>query len=208
VVEKGPQADFTCQPTSGEGPLTVQFTDTSVAGDKPIVSWNWKFGDGGGDTRQHPQHTYPAVDQTTTYNVTLTVQDEGNKNDSLTKPCVTVNPKPTPPPPPPPPPVDECKGLGIKCMLCYLLFWFSGILFWMFAKNRCLKFHGMQSFFTFIILFLILFVVHEFAAYAFKIFCLITLLIWLFLLLKSLRCKIFKVPVIGAFCYRHIFGKS
>ena len=35
-------ADFIANPTSGEVPLTVQFTDLSI-GD--ITTWNWDFGD-------------------------------------------------------------------------------------------------------------------------------------------------------------------
>ncbi|WP_322743868.1 PKD domain-containing protein [Methanofollis aquaemaris] len=47
-------ADFTCNVTSGEAPLAVQFTDTS---DYP-AGWRWYFGDGGTSTEQHPVHVY------------------------------------------------------------------------------------------------------------------------------------------------------
>jgi len=50
----GPTADFTASPTSGEGPLTVDFTDLSVGAN----AWSWNFGDGGTSTDQNPTHIY------------------------------------------------------------------------------------------------------------------------------------------------------
>ena len=55
-----PVAGFSGQPTMGEGPLAVQFSDTSI-GDGDIVSWSWDFGDGAiltSDTPSNPSHTY------------------------------------------------------------------------------------------------------------------------------------------------------
>jgi len=56
-----PRARFSADPTSGEPPLEVQFTDHSWApeGD-PMVSWVWDFGDGESSTEQNPSHTYAA----------------------------------------------------------------------------------------------------------------------------------------------------
>jgi PKD repeat protein len=66
----GPTAAFTATPTSGTAPLTVAFTDASLAGDRPITAWAWEFGDGGTSTEQHPTRIYSAAG---TYTVTLTV---------------------------------------------------------------------------------------------------------------------------------------
>ena len=41
-----PVADFTASPSSGNGPLTVRFTDTSL--NAPTM-WYWDFGDGATD---------------------------------------------------------------------------------------------------------------------------------------------------------------
>src|ERR1043166_1211914 len=41
--QAGPTANFTANPTSGQVPLTVQFTDTSTG---TISVWDWNFGDG------------------------------------------------------------------------------------------------------------------------------------------------------------------
>ena len=62
-----PTANFSANQTSGEAPLTVQFTDLST--DNP-TSWSWDFGDGiGTSTAQNPSYEYASVG---TYTVTLT----------------------------------------------------------------------------------------------------------------------------------------
>ncbi|MCQ3930746.1 MAG: hypothetical protein DPW16_09810 [Chloroflexi bacterium] len=63
------RAGFTASPGSGEAPLTVQFTDTSVG----AVSWAWDFGDGSPVSNdQNPTHQYTTVG---VFNVTLTVSN-------------------------------------------------------------------------------------------------------------------------------------
>jgi len=63
-----PEANFIASPTSGQAPLTVQFSDMST-GD--ITSRLWDFGDGETSREQHPFHTY---NYEGTYTVTLTVE--------------------------------------------------------------------------------------------------------------------------------------
>lgn len=74
-----PNASFDADPTIGEAPLTVQFTDTSSDSDGTVVSWNWEFGDGGTSTAQNPSHTYNSAG---TYTATLTVADDDDATDS------------------------------------------------------------------------------------------------------------------------------
>ncbi|MFA6244510.1 MAG: SUMF1/EgtB/PvdO family nonheme iron enzyme [Candidatus Hydrogenedentales bacterium] len=71
--QEGLQAEFRSNVSTGAAPLTVEFTDLSTAGDSPIASWLWDFGDGGKatSTQQDPSHTYTAAG---TYNVSLTVK--------------------------------------------------------------------------------------------------------------------------------------
>jgi PKD repeat protein len=62
-----PVADFSGTPTSGNYPLTVNFTDLSTGSP---TSWSWDFGDMGTSTAQNPSHTYTAVGK---YTVSLAV---------------------------------------------------------------------------------------------------------------------------------------
>jgi PKD repeat protein len=64
-----PVAKFTADPTSGNAPLVVLFTDKST-GNPSYYMWN--FGDGGISKNQNPAHMYqkPGV-----YTVTLTVSN-------------------------------------------------------------------------------------------------------------------------------------
>jgi hypothetical protein len=71
-------ADFTADPTNGEAPLAVTFTDLSIGN---IASWRWVFGDGAGSTLRNPAHTYTKPG---TYDVTLTVIQAG-RSDTKTK---------------------------------------------------------------------------------------------------------------------------
>ena len=85
-----PVAGFTGLPTSGNYPLTVNFTDSSTGS---ITSWSWTFGDSGTSTAQNPSHIY----QTTgTYNVSLTVSGPAGTDDEVKTNYITV----TVPPPP------------------------------------------------------------------------------------------------------------
>lgn len=73
-----PQAGFSADPTSGNAPLTVQFTDNST----DAATWSWDFGDGNSSTLQNPSNTY---NNPGTYNVSLTVTNESG-NDTHTEP--------------------------------------------------------------------------------------------------------------------------
>jgi PKD repeat protein len=80
-VPEGPTADLSATPTSCCAPLSVQFTDLSVAGDNPVVSWAWDFGDGTTSAEQNPSHTYAAG----IWTVTLTVTDRHGCEDTRVK---------------------------------------------------------------------------------------------------------------------------
>jgi PKD repeat protein len=73
-----PTADFTADVTSGDAPLTVNFTDLSL---DTVNTWLWDFGDGNTSGIQHPQHIYndPGL-----YTVSLTVTGPGG-SDTHTK---------------------------------------------------------------------------------------------------------------------------
>jgi subtilisin family serine protease len=75
-----PVASFTYANTAGT--LLVAFTDTSADSDGTIASRSWAFGDGGSSTAANPSHTYGSAG---TYNVTLTVTDNGGASNSTSQ---------------------------------------------------------------------------------------------------------------------------
>jgi len=79
-----PVADFSGNPTEGDVPLTVQFTDEST---NTPTSWLWDFGDGESSTEQNPEHIYTKAG---TYTVTLTATNEGGSDDEVKIDYITV----------------------------------------------------------------------------------------------------------------------
>jgi len=88
-----PVADFNATPTSGNAPLTVQFTDNSRG--NGITTWNWAFGDGGTSTFQNPRYIYNTPGN---YTVKLTVTNDGGSNTATRAQYITVLPAPPLPP--------------------------------------------------------------------------------------------------------------
>jgi PKD repeat protein len=66
----------------------VCFTDLS-AGDPPVTSWDWDFGDGDTSTEQHPCHTY---NEAGTYAVSLTAANACGSDNETKVDYVTVSP--------------------------------------------------------------------------------------------------------------------
>jgi len=79
-----PVALFSATPTSGEAPLTVQFTDESTGSP---ASWLWDFGDGSTASEQNVSHTYTSAGN---YTVTLTVSNAGGSDEEVKAECITV----------------------------------------------------------------------------------------------------------------------
>jgi len=87
-----PVANFQGNPTSGNAPLTVNFTDLSTGNP---TSWTWSFGDGRTSTAQNPSHMYNNVG---TYTVTLTVTNNvGSDTETKTDYITVTIPVPSPP---------------------------------------------------------------------------------------------------------------
>lgn len=84
-VNNPPVAQFTGSPTSGQYPLTVDFTDQST---NTPTSWSWDFGDGvGTSTAQNPSYTYNSAG---TYTVTLTATNAYGSDDEVKVDYITV----------------------------------------------------------------------------------------------------------------------
>jgi PKD repeat protein len=67
MIGSPPVAKFLAEPTKGQAPLTVQFTDLSTGSPK---SWEWSFGDGSQSSDKNPVHIFQNAGD---YNVTLRV---------------------------------------------------------------------------------------------------------------------------------------
>jgi serine protease len=90
VTEPGsaPVADFTGSPTSGDAPLTVNFTDQSTGSP---TSWSWDFGDGYTSTAQNPTHEYGSAG---TYTVELTASNAYGSDTETKVDYITVTEAP------------------------------------------------------------------------------------------------------------------
>ncbi|MDI9395030.1 MAG: PKD domain-containing protein, partial [Euryarchaeota archaeon] len=82
-----PTADFSAAPTSGDVPLTVQFTDKSTG---IVSSYSWDFNNDGevDSTEQHPSCTYDASGN---YTVKLTVTGPGGSDSEIKVEYIVVS---------------------------------------------------------------------------------------------------------------------
>lgn len=82
TVYAKPTVDFTASSTAGCAPMTVSFSDLSIAGSGTLNSWQWDFGDGTFSTLQNPTHTYTS---TGNFNISLLVKNIYGCQDVLTR---------------------------------------------------------------------------------------------------------------------------
>jgi parallel beta-helix repeat protein len=80
-----PVAGFSATPTSGDAPLTVNFTDQST---NTPTSWLWDFGDNSTATEQNPSHIYTAAGN---YTVNLTVSNAGGSDSEVKTEYIIVS---------------------------------------------------------------------------------------------------------------------
>ena len=84
VNDQPPLAGFSASTTTGQYPLAVDFTDTSV---KHPTSWAWDFGDGAISNAQNPSHTYATPGN---YAVSLTVTNGTGANTRVRSDFIKV----------------------------------------------------------------------------------------------------------------------
>src|SRR2546427_720107 len=82
-------ANFTANPTSGQSPLTVQFSDQSSGS---VASWSWNFGDGATSTAQNPSHTYNSSGN---FTAVLTVTGSNGQTSSASQAITVTNAPPS-----------------------------------------------------------------------------------------------------------------
>jgi len=73
-------ASCSASPTSGQAPLTVNFTGSASGGTAPYT-YSWNFGDGQSSTTQNPTHTYQNAGN---FIATLTVTDSASATANAT----------------------------------------------------------------------------------------------------------------------------
>jgi PKD repeat protein len=83
TVSVPPTAGFTGSPTSGDVPLTVNFTNQSSG----ATSYSWNFGDSQTSTATNPSHTYTS---TGTFTVTLTATNSCGSDQEVKTNYITV----------------------------------------------------------------------------------------------------------------------
>lgn len=92
AVKNAPLAAVSASPSAGYAPLTVLFSGAGIDPQKrPIVAYNWTFGDGNSGSGASVEHTYASAGQ---YYATLTVQNSLGLTGSSTI-LVTVLPSGT-----------------------------------------------------------------------------------------------------------------
>ena len=88
-IKVGPIVDFKADKVSGEGILTVAFTDQTDAGPLEIEAWAWEFGDGNTSDEQNPMHEYmPGL-----YSVALTVTTSQGDTTTLKEDLILIAPR-------------------------------------------------------------------------------------------------------------------
>lgn len=90
IANNAPVASFSGTPLSGNTPLLVNFTDTSMGNP---TSWAWDFGNGSTSTLQNPSCTYSI---TGTYVVSLTITNNSGSNTITKQNYISVTPPQTP----------------------------------------------------------------------------------------------------------------
>jgi gliding motility-associated-like protein len=83
VVYALPKPQFKASDTTGCFPLTVHFSDQSIAQEGNIVKWEWDLGDGTISNLQNPVHVYTAAGN---YNVILKTTNSAGCVSTLSKP--------------------------------------------------------------------------------------------------------------------------
>jgi PKD repeat protein len=113
-VPSFPVVSFSGTPTSGNAPLTVQFTAMTSA---TPASYSWDFGDGGTSTERNPSYTYVIPG---TYTVILTAHYPAGSKPVRKSSYITVNGGPGPVSSPVSPLVP-LGAIGIIAMVSYRL---------------------------------------------------------------------------------------
>ena len=103
---------------------------------------------------------------------------------------------------------------NIASALCYVLIWFTGIIFYLVEKdNKMVRFHATQSIVTFIPLHILAFIFTSGFIFSFFwgialflswIIEIIMVICWIVLIIKALQGEKFKLPIVGDIAEKHV----
>lgn len=97
---------------------------------------------------------------------------------------------------------------NVEGALCYLLWFISGLTFILIEKeNKFVRFHAMQSIFTFGAVFVLLIILNLIPVIGWLIspFVMVAgIILWVFLMIKAYRGKHYKLPMIGDMAQKSI----
>ncbi len=100
-----------------------------------------------------------------------------------------------------PQPTSMGLNRNVAGMLCYLVGWITGLIFFVVEKDdKFVRFHAIQSMITFgglTMLFMTLGFIPVLGWLLFPILGLIQLVLWILLMIKAFQGERFKLPVIG-----------
>jgi uncharacterized membrane protein len=121
------------------------------------------------------------------------------------------------------PPVGDSSGStsmrsesGVAGLLCYVLFWLSGLLFLLFERhNRFVRFHALQSLIFFgginVLSIALITIISEnppfflgFAIFFYVILNIVALVGWILAMVNASKGRYYKLPIVGDFVERYI----
>lgn len=90
---------------------------------------------------------------------------------------------------------------NFEAMLCYILGWVSGVLFFIIEKeSKFVRFHALQSILTFLgtmVIFVVLRVIPVLGWLISVVLTPVVIILWIVLMIKAYKGEMFKLPVIG-----------
>ena len=89
---------------------------------------------------------------------------------------------------------------NVAALLCYLLGWMTGLLFFLIEKNKFVKFHALQSIVVFGALSaaqIILTMIPILGWILIPILTIIAIILWIVLMVKAYQGEKFKLPIAG-----------
>jgi len=98
---------------------------------------------------------------------------------------------------------------NIAGLLCYLVGWITGLIFFLIEKeNKFVRFHAVQSLATYVVFFVV-YIIFSFIPIIGWIIDIILgiamFLLWILLMYKAYKGKLYKLPIVGNFAEKQIY---